>query len=112
DAFHRRNRGEPAGGTAGAEADDERALRRGIQNRSQHAEHDRRGGIAEGAAVGLAVDDERVAGGVARQRDAAFDAVAFPDDDAVTRPRPGDPLIRRREGPDGSPSGADRAVTP
>ena len=71
---------EPAGAAAGAEADDQRPPRLRMADRAEQSEHHLRAGVGAGAAVRLAVHDERVAGRLRTERDAAFDAVAFPDD--------------------------------
>src|SRR5262249_59997512 len=78
DALHAANRGEPAGGAARAEADDERRLRPRMPERADQAEHDLRAGVAARRAVGLAVDYKRVAARLERDADAAFHAVAVP----------------------------------
>ena len=80
DAVDRRDGAEPSGRTARAQADDERASRIRMRERAEEAAHDLRAGVVPRAAVRFAVDDERIAGAVLGEGDAAFGAVAFPDD--------------------------------
>ena len=57
-----------------------------VQNRSQHAQHHLRAGIADALPSDLPLTTNACRRSRSR-RDAAFDAVAFPDDD-LTRARP------------------------
>ena len=112
DALHRGHGAEPAGAAAGAEADDQRALRLRMAEGAEQAEHDLRPGIAARAAVRLAVDDEGVAVLLDGERDGALDAVAVPDDGAAAELLPAAQLVRRIEDVLRRPAGADAAVPP
>ena len=106
------NRTEPSRRAAGAQADDERPLRAGVQHRTEEAKHDLCSRVADRAAVRLAVDDKRIARGVAGERDAAFRAVTVPHDNALTRARPRAPLVGCLKTRDRRAARADRTVAP
>ena len=86
----------------------------GCDERADQAAHHLRAGVVARAAVRLAVDDEGVAGAALDERDAAFGAVAFPDDAAPDERRPvdetefGEPNTCGRR----HAAGADAAVAP
>src|SRR5207244_4836379 len=84
DALDRRHRGEPASRRAGAEADDGVSARIRMEQRRKDAAHDLRAGVEPRVPVALAVDDEREAVRVG-DRDAALDALRFPDRGAAPR---------------------------
>src|SRR5207253_10979880 len=100
----------PAGGAAGAEADDERRARIAMQQRAEKSAHHLRAGVEARMAVDLAAYDERVPH-VGGQGHAALVAVRFPLQDAPLVVEPVDQLVPGNADLVRA-SGADRAVAP
>ena len=112
DAFHGRNGAQPAGGAAGPEANHQRMPRIRMEDAADERQHHLRARIDAGAAVGLPVDDERIAAAADREGDAALESVGLPFDEAALCVHPAPQLLRRVDGRNARRTRGDAAVPP